>query len=57
MNDNKKYKKVSIVLLNYNTSNDLIECINSLDNIKYPNYEIIIVDNCSSETEIRKLDS
>ena len=57
MNDNKKYKKVSIILLNYNTSNDLIECINSLDKIKYPNYEIIIVDNCSSETEIRKLNS
>lgn len=52
---NNKYKKVSIILLNYNTSDDLIECIKSLDNINYPNYEIIIVDNCSNENEIKKL--
>lgn len=57
MNNNRKFKKVSIILLNYNTSNDLIECINSLENIDYPNYEIIVIDNCSNKNEIRKLES
>ena len=57
MSNDKRYKKVSIILLNYNTTDDLIECINSLYNIKYPNYEIIVVDNCSNENEISKLDS
>lgn len=57
MSNNKKDKKVSIILLNYNTSNDLIECIKSLNNIEYSNYEIIVVDNCSKKDEIEKLDN
>lgn len=40
--------KVFIVILNYNTINDTVECINSLKNIDYSNYEIAVVDN--SET-------
>lgn len=40
--------KVFIVILNYNTIKDTVECINSLKNIDYGNYEIVVVDN--SET-------
>ncbi|MFL0251739.1 glycosyltransferase family 2 protein [Clostridium neuense] len=40
--------KVFIVILNYNTINDTLECITSLKNIDYINYEIVVVDN--SET-------
>lgn len=44
-------KRVSIILLNYNTSKDAIDCIKSLLNIKYKNYEIIVIDNKSRDDE------
>lgn len=49
--------KVSIVLINYNGYRDTIECLQSLRNITYSNYEVIIVDNAStneSVTEIKR---
>lgn len=50
-----KSKKVGIILLNYNTTNDVIECVESLQKITYDNYEIIVVDNCSQDEEVNKL--
>ncbi len=47
--------KVGIILLNYNTYQDTIECIYSLQNIHYPCYEIIVVDNCSTDDSYSKL--
>jgi len=44
--------KVVIVILNWNGKNDTIECIKSLNNIKYKNYEIIVVDNGSTDGSI-----
>lgn len=44
-------KKASIVILNWNGLADTVECIESLRKISYPNYEIIIVDNASSNNE------
>lgn len=41
-------KKVYIVLLNYNNSEDSIECLESILKLHYTNYQIIIIDN--SET-------
>ena len=41
-------KKVFILLLNYNSFLDTIECIESLLKLSYENYQIIVVDN--SET-------
>jgi len=40
-------KKVYIVLVNYNAWQDTIECLESLLKLKYPNYQIIVVDNQS----------
>ncbi|MEM7551852.1 MAG: glycosyltransferase family 2 protein [Bacteroidota bacterium] len=40
---------VSIVTINYNQTKVTEECINSLHKITYPNFEIIVVDNASSE--------
>jgi len=45
----KKYPKVSIILVNYLNYKDTIGCIRSLHNITYPNYEIIVVDNSEDE--------
>lgn len=42
-------KKVSIILVNYNGYIDTVECVKSLKDIAYDNYEIIIVDNGSAE--------
>lgn len=50
-------KKVCVVLVNYNTTKDTLECIESLNKIDYHNYEIIVVDNASSDelTELERL--
>ena len=41
--------KVFIIILNWNGIEDTRECINSLKNISYPNFQIIIVDNESKK--------
>lgn len=41
--------KVSIILINFNGFLDTVECIDSLNDIDYTNYEIIVVDNDSEK--------
>jgi GT2 family glycosyltransferase len=41
--------------VNWNGSNDTVECIKSLTKIEYANYNIIIVDNGSSNNEVALL--
>ena len=50
-----KYPKVSIIILNWNGLEDTIECLESLKNITYPNYEVIIVDNGSEGNDAQVL--
>ncbi len=38
---------VYIVVLNYRTFEDTIQCIHSLNSIDYPNYRIVVIDNDS----------
>ena len=48
---------VTIVLLNWNGWRDTDACLVSLAGLEYPNYEIIVVDNAStdgSEAELKK---
>ena len=40
---------VSIIVLNYNAGELLLNCINSLKKSKYTNLEILVVDNISSD--------
>ena len=40
---------ISIIILNYNAGNLLLNCIESILHTNYPNYEIIVVDNASSD--------
>ena len=47
--------RVSIIVLNWNGWKDTIECLESLFQITYPNYNIIIVDNASSDDSIIKI--
>jgi len=41
--------KVFIIILNWNGWRDTIECIESLKKLNYPNYEVVIVDNGSTD--------
>jgi GT2 family glycosyltransferase len=47
--------KVSIIILNYKTPDDTIECIESLKKIEYANYSVLIVDNHSNDGSVSKL--
>jgi GT2 family glycosyltransferase len=47
-------KKIGIVILNYKNKKDSFECIDSFNNINYPNFQIIFVDN-NSEDDIQGL--
>ena len=46
----KEYPKVYIIILNYNSGNETMECIRSIKNITYPNYKIVMVDNHSNDS-------
>ncbi len=49
--------KISIIILNWNNKDDTIKCLDSLRYLNYNNYEIIVIDNGStdgSQKEIRK---
>lgn len=39
---------VSIILVNYNGFEDTLDCVKSLEKIDYDNFNIIVVDNCST---------
>ena len=45
-------KKVFIILVNYNGVTDTLECIKSLESIYYNNYEIVVVDNDSTDNSL-----
>ncbi len=42
--------KVGIILVNYNGTQDSLECLASLAKITYPNYMVVVVDNASTDT-------
>ena len=46
--------KIIIVILNWNGYTDTLECINSILNIKYDKFEILLIDNGSDYTEYKK---
>ncbi len=39
--------KISIIVLQYNQSNSTLACLESLANLKYPDFNVIVVDNAS----------
>lgn len=50
-----KYPKVSIIVLNWNGLEDTTKCLDSLRQITYPDYEVIVVDNASAGDDVAVL--
>ena len=48
-----KEKKVAVITLNYNQIEYTVDCVKSLLKSDYPNFEIILVDNGSSEENFK----
>lgn len=47
--------KVIIILVNYNNYKDTIDCIKSLRRVQYPNFHVLIIDNCSTDNSFERL--
>lgn len=50
-----KEPSVYFVILNYNSYNDTINCIRSVEKITYCKYKIIVVDNASKDTSVQEI--
>ena len=48
-------KKVSVIVVNYNNAKYLYRCLNSLNNQTNKNFEIIFVDDNSTDNSIQKV--
>ncbi|HSX04495.1 MAG TPA: glycosyltransferase family 2 protein [Rhabdochlamydiaceae bacterium] len=44
--------KIAIIILNWNRPTDTLECLESLQKIHYSNYEIVVVDNGSTDDSV-----
>lgn len=48
---------VYIVILNFNSIDETLICLKSLEKITYPNFKIVVVDNASCDDSIEKLET
>lgn len=55
MNSLMEHKKVTIVIPNWNGHKDTVECLNSLESLTYSNYEIVVIDNGSTDGSVAML--
>ncbi len=47
--------EVAIILLNWNGKKDTLECLKSLENVAYPNFTAIVVDNGSTDNSLEAI--
>jgi GT2 family glycosyltransferase len=43
---------VSVIVLNWNTPQETLHCLQSLENLSYPNYQVLVVDNGSGDDSV-----
>ncbi|HHG74668.1 MAG TPA: glycosyltransferase family 2 protein [Persephonella sp.] len=48
----KSYPKIYLIILNYNNWADTIECLESVLRNDYPNYQVVVIDNNSSNNSM-----
>jgi GT2 family glycosyltransferase len=53
--NNKKEPKIWILVLTWNNYVDSFKCLNSVKKLDYSNYEVLVVDNGSTDGSIEKL--
>jgi glycosyltransferase involved in cell wall biosynthesis len=53
--DSSNLLPISVLVCTRDRPNSLRKCLNSLSNIEYPAYEVVVVDNASQDTSIRKI--
>lgn len=57
MSNNKSHQpKVCIIILNWNNLQDTIECLESVAKLNYRNFEIILIDNDSTDGSVQVLE-
>lgn len=44
-----KPPKILIIIINWNNSKDTLACLKSLQQIDYPNYKLLVIDNASTD--------
>jgi len=54
MNNEQEKPLISIIILNYNAGDLLKNCVNSVFESNYENYEVIVVDNVSTDDSHKK---
>ncbi|MCK5353578.1 MAG: glycosyltransferase family 2 protein [Methyloprofundus sp.] len=47
--------KVAVIILNWNGKDDTLECLSSVNQLNYPNYDVIVVDNGSTDDSIEAI--
>lgn len=47
--------KVAVIVLNWNGWPDTLECLESLQHLAYPNFQVIVVDNGSIDDSVEKI--
>lgn len=55
--ETNKTSKVVIILLNFNNWEDTIECLKSLIEIDYKSFEIILIDNDSTNNSVQNIET
>ncbi len=48
-----KEHKIAIIILNWNGKDDTLECLESVQRIDYPNFDVIVVDNGSKDDSVK----
>jgi GT2 family glycosyltransferase len=49
------HNKIAIIVLNWNGKKDTLECLESIRQIDYQNFDIIVVDNGSNDDSVRAI--
>jgi len=52
LDKDRGYPQVSVIVLNYNGKRFLDDCFRSLEKVDYPNFEVVMVDNKSTDDSV-----
>ena len=55
--DKNSQPSICIILINWNNASDTIDCLRSLTAVTYQNFEIVVVDNGSTDGSVQKIKS